>query len=107
MKTIIKTSIALAIFALATQLNAQPLPIGSHYPVGAEGINGASLPPQGIYLRDYNFFYAADKVNNVYTSIAIFAYVQAPRLIWMPAVNILGANYGMDNIVPSAYKDAR
>jgi len=35
----------------------------------------------------------------------LFAYVQAPRLIWMTKQEILGANYGMDIIVPFAYKD--
>jgi hypothetical protein len=109
MKTMTKTTIALAagIFALANQLNAQSLPIGSHYPVGAEGINGASLPPPGIYLRDYNFFYTADKVDGLPVNIDIFAYVQAPRLIWITKQQILGANYGCDIIVPFAYKDVR
>lgn len=93
-----------AAVGLATQLHAQ-LPVGSHYPVGAEGIKGASLPPPGIYLRDYNFFYTATKVDGAPVDIDIFAYVQAPRLIWMTEQTILGANYGMDVIVPFAYKN--
>jgi hypothetical protein len=107
MKTMTKTSLALAagIFALATQLHAQNLPVGSHYPVGAEGIKGASLPPPGVYVRDYNFFYTADKVDGLPFDIDIFAYVQAPRLIWITKQEILGANYGMDIIVPFAYKN--
>ena len=107
MKTMTKTTIAQAagIFALANQLNAQSLPVGSHYPVGAEGINGASLPPPGVYFRDYNFFYTASKVDGVPFDIDIFAYVQAPRLIWITKQEILGANYGCDIIVPFAYKN--
>jgi len=99
--------LAAAVFALALKLPAQPapLPVGSHYPVGAEGIKGASLPPPGIYLRDYNFFYTADKVNGLPFGVDIFAYVQAPRLIWMTKEEIFGANYGMDVIVPFAYKN--
>ena len=92
-------------FALAAQLQGQPLPAGSHYPVGAEGIKGASLPPPGVYLRDYNFFYTAGKVDGMPNGPDIFAYVQAPRLIWMTGKTILGANYGMDVIVPFAYKN--
>ena len=92
------------LFALAMQLHAQ-LPVGSHYPVGAEGIKGASLPPPGVYLRDYNFFYTASKVDGLPVDVDIFAYVQAPRLIWMTDWQILGANYGMDIIVPFAYKN--
>jgi hypothetical protein len=106
MKNITKTSLALAagIFALASQLHAQ-LPVGSHYPAGAEGINGASLPPPGVYFRDYNFFYTANKVDGAPVNLDVFAYVQAPRVIWITQKTIFGANYGMDMIVPFAYKD--
>lgn len=90
--------------ALVTQAQAQ-LPVGSHYQPGAEGIKGASLPPPGVYLRDYNFFYTADKVDGLPVNANIFVYVQAPRLIWMTDWEIFGANYGMDVIVPFAYKD--
>ncbi|MDR3456191.1 MAG: transporter [Verrucomicrobiae bacterium] len=105
MKTKILTRLLLAagVFALAVQ--PQALPVGSHYPVGAEGIKGAALPPPGIYLRDYNFFYSAGKVDGLPADVDIFAYVQAPRLIWMTDKKILGANYGMDIIVPFAYKN--
>lgn len=102
MKKLVCLFVAAAGFA--TQLHAQ-LPVGSHYPVGAEGIKGASLPPPGIYLRDYNFFYTANRVNGLPTGANLFAYVQAPRLIWVTDKKILGANYGMDVIVPFAYKN--
>ena len=110
MKALTKTSLVAACVAASLPgAFAAPapaaLPVGSHYPVGAEGINGASLPPPGFYLRDYNFFYTADKVNGLPVKANIFAYVQAPRLIWMTKQEILGANYGMDIIVPFAYKD--
>ena len=104
MKILTRLLLASAVFGLVTQLQAQ-LPVGSHYPVGAEGIKGASLPPPGVYLRDYNFFYTANKVNGMPNGPDIFAYVQAPRLIWMTKQEILGANYGMDVIVPFAYKN--
>ena len=38
-------------------LQAQPT---AHYPPGIEGIKGASLPPPGFYLRDYNYAYFAE-----------------------------------------------
>jgi len=90
--------------AFAMQLQAQ-LPVGSHYPTGAEGIKGSSLPPPGVYLRDYNFFYTATKVEGAPVDVNVLAYVQAPRLIWMTKQEILGANYGIDIIVPFAYKN--
>lgn len=107
MKKIVKIVIPVAagMILLANAGGAQPLPIGSHYAVGAEGINGGSLPPTGVYLRDYNFFYTSDSVANSPMNVNIFAYVQAPRLIWMTPATILGATYGMDIIVPFAYKD--
>ena len=105
MKSLTRLLLAAAVIGLAHPLQAQPLPAGSHYPVGAEGIKGASLPPPGVYLRDYNFFYTADKVNGMPNGPDIFAYVQAPRLIWMTDWTLLGANYGMDVIVPFAYKN--
>jgi len=71
-----------------------------HYPAGAEGIKGGSLPPPGVYFRDYNFFYTGDLPHGMGD---VMAYVQAPRLIWMTDRKILGANYGMDVIVPFGY----
>lgn len=94
----------LAVIGFSTQLHAQ-LPVGSHYPTGVEGIKGSSLPPPGVYLRDYNFFYTATKVDGAPVDVDVFAYVQAPRLIWITKQEILGANYGMDIIVPFAYKN--
>lgn len=92
------------LFAIAQSSPAQ-LPVGSHYPAGAEGIKGASLPPPGVYLRDYNFFYTSSDVDGFPNNASLFVYVQAPRLIWMTDWTILGATYGMDVIVPFSYKD--
>ncbi|HMP81401.1 MAG TPA: transporter [Verrucomicrobiota bacterium] len=97
-------SLVCALLAIAQTAHAQ-LPVGSHYPAGAEGIKGASLPPPGVYLRDYNFFYTACDVDGFPFNANVFVYVQAPRLIWMTDWTIFGATYGMDVIVPFAYKD--
>jgi len=96
--------LAAALVALPALLQAQPI-VAGHYPAGAEGIKGASLPPPGVYFRDYNFFYFADRFKDGPPDFNIFAYINAPRLIWMTDVKILGANYGMDVIVPFAYLD--
>lgn len=91
-------------FAWAGQTQAQPI-VAAHYPAGAEGIKGASLPPPGVYFRDYNFFYFADTFADGPPAFDITAYINAPRLIWMTDLQILGANYGMDVIVPFGYTD--
>ncbi|MCU0785897.1 MAG: transporter [Verrucomicrobia bacterium] len=93
-----------ALMALPSLVQAQPI-VAGHYPAGAEGVKGASLPPPGVYFRDYNFFYFADNFKDLGAPFDIFAYINAPRVIWMTDVKILGANYGMDVIVPFAYLD--
>lgn len=100
---LMKTRLAVAGLALASTLASQAQPIvAGHYPAGAEGIKGASLPPPGVYFRDYNFFYFADEFKDG-PPFNITAYINAPRVIWMTDLEILGANYGMDVIVPFAY----
>jgi hypothetical protein len=76
-----------------------------HYPSGAEGIKAATLPPPGFYLRDYNLFYYADDFPGGPPDFKAFAYIQAPRAIYMTKFKILGANYGLDLLVPFYYGD--
>jgi len=97
-------TLAAGVFA-AGSLHAQELPVGSHYPIGSEGLNGSDLPPPGVYLRDYNYFYYADKVDGLPLKMDIFVYAQVPRLIWITPWTILGANYGCDVIVPFVYQN--
>jgi hypothetical protein len=80
----------------------------NHYPAGVEGIKGASLPPPGFYLRDYNYIYFSDyskPPQSAPKSFDIFSNVQAPRLVWITNQKILGGNYGMDVLVPFVYQD--
>jgi hypothetical protein len=93
--------VAAALLATAPTAQAQ------HYPRGAEGIRGASLPPPGVYLRDYNYFYWADDGDGTPPGFSVFAYVNAPRVIWMTDAKILGASYGMDLIVPFGYQEVK
>lgn len=98
----------LAAGALALPGFVQAQSIG-HYPAGVEGIKGASLPPSGVYLRDYNIGYYADDLPKVAlppgAAFEAAGYVNAPRLIWMTPLEIFGATYGMDIIVPFGYKE--
>ena len=62
MKTrFVRFVLAIGLAALPGLLQAQP---SAHYVPGVEGIKGASLPPPGVYFRDYNYFYSADQVND-------------------------------------------
>jgi hypothetical protein len=104
MKTLTCTVLAAGCLALASEVQAQYI-IGAHYPAGVEGIKGASLPPPGFYVRDYNLFYTADRFEKVSKDFDIFAYVNAPRFIWMTDHKILGANYGMDVLATVGHAD--
>jgi hypothetical protein len=77
----------------------------THYPAGVEGIKGSSLPPPGVYFRDYNYIYFSDYFRNGPPEFDLIAYVQAPRLIWITGQKVFGGYYGADVIVPFAYQD--
>jgi hypothetical protein len=76
----------------------------SHYPAGAEGIKGPSLPPPGVYFRDYNYIYFSDSLAGGPPNFNVLAYVQVPRLIWISKYKLFGGSYGADIIVPFAYQ---
>lgn len=96
--------LASALLASLGSAAAQPI-VAAHYPAGAEGIKGASLPPPGLYFRDYTFAYYADNFADGPPEFDIFACINAPRLIWMTDWKLFGADYGMDVIVPFGYMD--
>jgi hypothetical protein len=81
-----------------------------HYPIGVEGIKAASAPPAGFYLRDYNLLYYADRINDASgddlgADLEAFVYANALRPIWISEAKLLGADFGMDAIVPLLYKN--
>lgn len=103
-------AIAAGCLAWACAAQAQPH-FNGHYPIGVEGLKGGSLPPPGVYLRDYNLFYYAERLNDQNSAgvgdFKAFAYAQAPRLIWITDLKILGGNYGMDVLVPFVYTEIK
>jgi hypothetical protein len=96
----------MALLALPSLLFAQPPPsFTGHYVPGVEGIKGASLPPPGFYVRDYNVFYSAGQLNDpsgakVPLDFDAFVYANLLRGIWITDWKVLGGNVGMDMIVP-------
>jgi hypothetical protein len=94
---------------LAFGIQAQAQPITGHYSAGIEGIRAASLPPQGLYFRDYNYFFHSDDLR--YSpgppDFKLNVYAQAPRVIWMTDWKPLGFNYGMDILAPFVYTSLR
>lgn len=94
--------------ACAVSLHAQ-VKLTGHYPAGVEGIKAGSVPPPGIYLRDYNLFYQASDLAGVpgVNSFDLFAYVNAPRVIWITEKKFMGADYGLDALIPIAYTEQK
>ena len=103
MKTFRFVPIAGVMIALAASLQAQP---SAHYVPGSEGIKGASLPPPGVYARDYNYFYWAGQVNNASghsggpPNFDVFTYANIPRVIWITDTKFLGGFVGVDALLP-------
>jgi hypothetical protein len=91
-------------------ISAQP---AAHYVPGSEGLFAATLPPPGMYLRDYNWFYYADQVNNASGNKVpgenpkAFIYGQVPRLLWITELKVLGGYVGVDALIPFAYKSIK
>jgi hypothetical protein len=115
MKTIVqnlipkhKTVLFACVLALPGWLQAQPT---AHYVPGAEGIKAASLPPPGWYVRDYNYFYSSDQINDASgkmktfipgqsTSFDASTYANIPRVIWITDTKLLGGFLGVDALIP-------
>lgn len=99
---------ALALPGLAL---AQPSFTGL-YPIGVEGLKSGTLPPPGFYLRDYNLAYYSDQLNDASgdelpLDFEAFVYANAIRPIWITDLQILGAYYGCDVLVPFLYKNVK
>ena len=86
-------ALAVSLMALPGILQAQP---SAHYAPGVEGIKGASLPPPGVYFRDYNYFYWANSLNDSAgnkigpANLYAFTYVNLPRVLWITDMKFLG-----------------
>jgi hypothetical protein len=100
--------LAAGLVSLPALLRAQPT---AHYVPGVEGIKAATLPPPGIYLRDYNVGYYADRLNlpdgheNTAVDPKAVIYANVPRLIWITDAQVLGGNLGVDALLPLQYTD--
>lgn len=95
------------LLALPTLLLAQPT---AHYVPGIEGIKGASLPPPGFYVRDYNYAYFANQWNDASGhgagpgNFEVFTYANVPRAIWITDTKFLGGYVGVDALLPLVYQ---
>ena len=84
--------------------------VGEHYPLGVEGIHAATLPPPGLYFRNYTVFYRSDSNKNANgnddgSGLDLDVFANASRLVWITKRKILGGYFGMDVLVPVFHVD--
>ncbi len=99
-----------AMTAAFVMMGTAALAGSGHYVNGAEGIKGATLPPEGVYWRMYNLFYTADDLRDkhgdeVDVDFDVNVYALVNRLVYSSGLEILGANVVADICVPLVYTD--
>jgi hypothetical protein len=103
-------TLAIGLALAPGRLAAQP---AAHYPAGQEGIEAASLPPAGVYFRDYNCFYTASEIDNsagknaTPPNFSTFVYANVPRVVWITDLKFLGANVGANALLPLVYQSLK
>ena len=96
--------------ALVCSVRGQPT---AHYPPGIHGLNAATLPGPGFYLRDYNLFYTSDRLNNSTgdrsgpANFEAFTYANVLRPIWITDVEVLSGYLGTDVVIPLVDRQLR
>jgi hypothetical protein len=79
---------------------------GGHYVPGVEGVQAASVPPPGWYYLGYLVNYSIDELrapassNTIPGSNTGTVSALANRLVYITNSQFLGANYGIETIVP-------
>lgn len=77
-----------------------------HYVPGVEGVQAASVPPPGVYYLGYLVNYSTDAVRapggsaNLPGDNSIKITALANRFVWVTPQKVLGADYGVEAIVP-------
>ncbi len=103
----VRCLLAVSMAAVSVTLQAQP---DAHYIPGIEGIKCGTLPPPGVYLRDYNVFYIADQANDAsglnrnLPGFQALTYANVPRALWITDLKVLGSNFGVDGLLPLIYQ---
>lgn len=100
-----RSSIQAALGAL-TLLAAGAAQAGGHYVAGVEGVQAASVPPPGMYYLGYLVNYQTDSVRapggetDLPGNNSIEVTALANRFAWITNQKLLGADYGVEAIVP-------
>lgn len=99
----------LSVLCLAVALAAGPATAteggGGAYPSGIEDFMAGALPPPGTYFLNYLNYYTADKFKDGPGDFKLKGFAEVMRFVHMTKQTIMGANWGMQMIVPIAYVD--
>jgi hypothetical protein len=96
--------LGLALSALAIGPALAGTPTGT-YPNGVEGLGAASLPPPGIYWRNYEVFYGSNQLRSMTgatepVGLGLGMTATINRVIWISPYKVLGGNFGCDVVIP-------
>ena len=100
------TPIASAALATVATLVSLPVLADGHYVPGVEGMQAASVPPPGMYYLGYlvnyhiNDFRAPGSSSNLPGHNTGTVTALANRVVWVSNTKLLGADYGMETIIP-------
>ncbi|WP_424860002.1 SphA family protein [Tepidimonas sp. HKU77] len=106
MQTLMQKHIGIAAVALAGALVGTSAQAEGHYVPGVEGLQAASVPPPGTYYVAYLINYNIDDFRAPGTSDNLPGHNRgtvtalANRLVWISEHKVLGADYGVEAIVP-------
>ena len=94
------------IFAAAALTALMGAHAEGHYVPGVEGMQATSVPPPGLYYLGYMANYNAEQFKAPGGSTALpgenkaTIFALANRLAWISTTKVLGADFGMETIVP-------
>ncbi len=71
-----------------------------HYVTGVEGIDSAAVPPPGLYYLGYLVNYDIGSVDGAPGNNTANITALANRGVWVTHQTFLGANYGVETIIP-------
>ncbi len=101
----------LAAFSVVTASASMGASAAAHYVPGVEGMQAASVPPPGMYYLGYLVNYNIDDLQAPGSSDSLpgsnmsgTVSALANRLVYVTGTKFLGADYGMETIVPVVRK---
>lgn len=98
------------VLAALTAMASLGASAGAHYVPGVEGMQAASVPPPGMYYLGYLVNYSIDELRAPGSSDSLPGHntgtvsALANRLVYISSTKLLGADYGVEAIVPVVRK---